>query len=199
MIVTISNLLRGLVQGLIILIQFLTIVFLGILVGIIYALPWVLRIGAVLIWFYGGYIFVMKINEIYSPFTPEFPVMVLQFFVVVVQLSAFLMILLLSSRLLWGALYFTGGVPLWIALKGIPGAFVSWEHADFIFRVIPPALWAMLLILITIRGRQKRISGKQEGTAFSKLPELIGSAFERLDTLILTAESASDAQEKLND
>ena len=181
----ISNLLRWLVQALVILIQFLVIIFLGILVGVIYALPWALRIGAIVIWFYGGYVFVMKIEDVYGVFSPTFPLMVLQFFVVIVQISAFLSLLLLSSRLSWGALYFTGGVPLWIALKGIPIAFESWQHAEFIFRILPPALWAMLLIYITIKGRSKK-AGKQSPSAFSKVPGFVDLAFGNLDGLLAT-------------
>ena len=150
MLAAISTLLRYLVQALIILIEFLIIIFLGVLVAIIYALPWLLRIGAIIIWFYGGYRLVIAVDQIYTPFSPEIPVMILQFFVIIVQLSAMVGILIIDLRLSWGALYFTGGVPLWLALKGIPGAFENWQYADFVFRVLPPALWAMLLILILI-------------------------------------------------
>ena len=81
MLAAISTLLRYLVQALIVLVEFLVIVFLGILVAIIYAFPWLLRIGAILIWFYGGYRLVIVVDEIYAPFSPEIPVMILQFFV----------------------------------------------------------------------------------------------------------------------
>ena len=157
MLAAITTLFRYLVQVLIILIEFLVIVFLGILVAIIYALPWVLRIGAIVIWFYGGYRLVIVVDEIYAPFSPEIPVMILQFFVIIVQLSAMIGMLIVNLRLSWGALYFTGGVPLWLALKGIPDAFANWQHADFIFRVLPPTLWAMLLILITIKGKRYKM------------------------------------------
>jgi hypothetical protein len=180
MLATIANLFRWLIQALITLIQFLVIVFLGILVAVIYALPWALRIGAILIWFYGAYVFVMKIDEVYASFSPEFPVMVLQFFVVIVQIGVFLSMLLLNLKLLWGALYFTGGIPLWIALIGIPKAFESWQHADFIFRILPPTLWAMMLIYTTIKGRSKR-AGKQSFSVFGKLPRFVDLAFGSVD------------------
>ena len=180
MLAAISTLFHYLVQALITLIQFLIIIFLGMLVAIIYALPWVLRIGAILIWFYGAYVFVMKIDEVYASFSPEFPVMVLQFFVVIVQIGVFLAMLLLNLKLLWGALYFTGGIPLWIALIGIPKAFESWQHADFIFRILPPALWAMMLIYTTIKGRSKR-SGKQSFSVLGKLPGFVDLVFGSVD------------------
>ena len=112
MLAAISTLFRYLVQGLIILIEFLIIIFLGILVAIIFALPWLLRIGAIIIWFYGGYRLVIAVGEIYAPFSSEIPVMILQFFVIIVQLSAMIGMLIVNLRLSWGALYFTGGVPL---------------------------------------------------------------------------------------
>ena len=179
MLAAISTLFRYLVQALIILIEFLVIVFLGILVAIIYALPWLLRIGAVIIWFYGGYRLVIAVGEIYAPFSSEIPVMILQFFVIIVQLSAMIGILIVNLRLSWGALYFTGGVPLWLALKGIPDAFANWQHADFMFRVLPPALWAMLLILITIKGKRYK-AGKYLTPSFaSGLPSFVDLVMDK--------------------
>jgi hypothetical protein len=175
----ITTLFRYLVQALIILIEFLTIVFLGIFVAIIYALPWVLRIGAVIIWFYGGYRLVVVVGEIYTPFSPEIPVMILQFFVIIVQLSAMLGILIVNLRLSWGALYFTGSVPLWLATKGIPNAITNWQHADFMFRVLPPALWVMLLTLITIKGKRYKM-GKQFRPSFvTGLPDFVDLVMDK--------------------
>ena len=180
----ITTLFRYLVQALIILIEFLTIVFLGIFVAIIYALPWVLRIGAVIIWFYGGYRLVVVVGEIYTPFSPEIPVMILQFFVIIVQLSAMLGILIVNLRLSWGALYFTGSVPLWLATKGIPNAITNWQHADFMFRVLPPALWVMLLTLITIKGKRYKM-GKQFRPSFvTGLPDFVDLVMDKTGEII---------------
>jgi len=184
MLAAITTLYRYLAQALIILIEFLVIVFLGILVSIIYALPWVLKIGAIVIWFYGGYRLVIVVGEIYAPFSPEIPVMILQFFVIIVQLSAMIGMLIVNLRLSWGALYFTGGVPLWLALKGIPDAFANWQHADFIFRVLPPALWAMLLILITIKGKRYK-AGKYLAPSFaSGLPSFVDSVMDKAGGIV---------------
>ena len=179
MLAAISTLLRNLAQALITLIEFLVIIFLGILVAIIYALPWLLRIGAVIIWFYGGYRLVVAVGEIYTPFSPEIPVMILQFFVIIVQLSAMLGILIVNLRLSWGALYFTGSVPLWLATKGIPNAITNWQHADFMFRVLPPALWVMLLTLITIKGKRYKM-GKQFRPSFvTGLPDFVDLVMDK--------------------
>jgi hypothetical protein len=179
MLAAISTLFRYLVQALIILIQFLIIIFLGILVAIFYTLPWLLRIGAILIWFYGGYRLVIAVDEIYAPFSPEIPVMILQLFVIIVQLGAMIGILIVNLRLSWGALYFTGGVPLWLALKGIPDAFANWQHADFMFRILPPALWAMLLILITIKGKRYK-AGKYLMPSFaSGVPDFVDLVMDK--------------------
>ncbi len=178
----IVKLFRWLLYALIVLIQFIVIIALGILVAIIYALPWALRIGAIVIWFYGGYRFVIAVGDVYTPFSPEIPVMILQFFVVFVQLGAFVSLLLVSGggELVWGILYFTGGVPLWLALKGIPDALESWMHADFIFSVLPPALWVMMLIYLTLKGKARKA-----GQIFSspmKMPDSLSSAAERVGT-----------------
>ena len=184
MLAAITTLFRYLVQALIILIEFLIIIFLGILVAIIYALPWLLRIGAIVIWFYGGYRLVIVVDEIYAPFSPEIPVMILQFFVIIVQLSAMIGMLIVNLRLSWGALYFTGGVPLWLALKGIPDVFANWQHADFIFRVLPPALWAMLLLLITIKGKRYK-AGKYLVPSFaSGLPSFVDLVMDKAGGIV---------------
>ena len=174
----ITTLFRWLIYALIVLIQFLIIIALGIFVAIIYALPWALRIGAVVIWFYGGYRFAMAVGDVYTPFTSEIPVMVLQFFVIFVQLCTFVLLLLISGggQLVWGELYFTGGVPLWLALKGIPSAFDNWAHADFIFRVLPPALWAMLLLYLTLKGKAQK---NRKIFSPSKMPNFLSSAVEK--------------------
>jgi hypothetical protein len=191
MLAAISTLFRYLAQALIILLEFLIIIFLGILVAIIYALPWVLRIGAIIIWFYGGYRLVIAIDEIYAPFSPEIPVMILQFFVIIVQLSAMIGILIVNLRLSWGALYFTGGVPLWLALKGIPDAFANWQYADFIFRVLPPALWVMLLTLITIRGKRYK-TGKQIRPSFiSGMPKFVDLVMDKAGEIMPSFPSPS--------
>ena len=179
MFAAISTFLRYLAQALIILIEFLVIVFLGILVAIIYALPWVLKIGAIVTWFYGGYRLVIVVDEIYAPFSPEIPVMILQFFVIIVQLSAMIGILIVNLRLSWGALYFTGGVPLWLALKGIPGVFANWQDAGFIFRVLPPALWAMLLILITIKGKRYKMDKQFRPSFVTGLPDFVDLVMDK--------------------
>jgi hypothetical protein len=192
MLAAISTLFRYLVQALIILLEFLIIIFLGILVAVIYAFPWALRIGAILIWFYGGYRLVVVVGEIYTPFSPEIPVMILQFFVVVVQLSAMIGLLIVNLRLSWGALYFTGGVPLWLAQKGIPDAFANWQHADFILRVLPPALWVMLLTLITIRGKRYK-TGKQFRPFFiSGLPNFVDLVMDKASEMMPSFPTPQD-------
>jgi hypothetical protein len=177
---TIANLLRYLAQALAILLQFLIIVILGMFVAIIYALPWVLRIGAILIWFYGGYRLVIVVGEIYAPFSPEIPVMILQFFVIIVQLGAMIGLLIVNLRLSWGALYFTGGVPLWLALKVIPAAFENWQSADLFFRVFPAVLWAMMLIYLTFKAKAQKI-GKQ--LTQLKMPNFINLALDKAGTI----------------
>ncbi len=199
----ISSLLRSLAQALTILVEFLIILFLGILVAIIYTFPWVLRSGAIVIWFYGGYRLVVTVGEVYTPFSPEIPVMILQFFVIVVQLGAMLRIWTINLRLSWGALYFTGGVPLWLALKGIPNAFASWQHADFIFRVLPPALWVMLLTFITIKGKRYKMGKRLSPSLVSRLPDFVDLVMDKAGELMpfLPAPSIDEndiAEEVLN-
>ena len=166
----IANLLRWLVYALIVLLQFLLIVALGVLVAIIYALPWLLRAGAFVVWFFGAYLLTYAVGEVYSPFTEAIPVMALQFFVVSVQLAMIVVVLLTNSQLIWGALYFSGGLPIWLALKGIPDIFANWQHADFFFRILPAALWAMMLLYLTVKAKMERTGKKFLPSLTGKLP-----------------------------
>ena len=156
----IRNLFRWLVYALTILLQFLIIIALGILVAITYALPWLLRVGAFIVWLFGAYLLTRAVGEVYSPFSEAIPVMALQLFVVAIQLVMVMAVLMTNSQLIWGGLYFSGGIPIWLALKGIPDAFIHWQHADFFFRVLPPALWAVMLLYLTVKAKVQK-SGKK--------------------------------------
>lgn len=157
---TISLLLRHLVEALLILFQFLLIIFLGLLTAIFYAFPWFLRVGVVILWFYGGFRLVMAVDEVYSPFSPTIPVMILQFLVVFAQVISLATIILLTKNLslIWGGLFFSGGITLWLAETGITKVINFWQYGDFFFRIFPPALWVTLLIIIVIRGKKYKVT-----------------------------------------
>ena len=179
---TITHLVRSLAYAITVFIQFVVVIFLGVLVSFFYALPWLLRIGAIVIWFYGGYRLAIMIEKVYTPFSPEIPVMILQFFVVFVQIMALISMLIINGRLIWGALYFTGGLPLWLVLEGIPDALEKWVHADFIFSVLPVALWSMMLLYLTLKGKAVK-SGKNFPPTFEKMQGFLGLVMEKTEKI----------------
>ncbi|MBT4312378.1 MAG: hypothetical protein HOD49_18490 [Anaerolineae bacterium] len=183
----ITTLFRWLIYVFVIFIQFVIIVALGVLVAIFYALPWVLRIGAVIVWLYGAYLMTNSVGEIYSPFTEAaIPLLALQLFVVAVQIAMIVAVLFINTQLVWGGLYFSGGVPLWLALKGIPTIIETWEHVDIFFRVLPPALWAMMLIYITVKTKLRK-SGKK---LFLSRPNFLRPVIEKVDGMSPTPPPA---------
>ncbi len=151
----IATLAKALATATILLVQILLVVLLGFLVAVFYALPWLIRAGALLTWFYGVYRSVLLTMQLYAPFTPPPPLIALQVFVALVQFGALLVIFKLNPRLAWGALYLIGGLSLWLSTHFIPQAILH-PHADLILRLLPSTIWASLLIYITIRAKRRQ-------------------------------------------
>ena len=69
------------------LLEFLVIAILGIVGAILYALPWLLRVVALLLWLGGAYLGFNSIQTIYTPISPTIPVIALQFAVILVSVG----------------------------------------------------------------------------------------------------------------
>ena len=134
------------------LLEFLTIIILGVVGAILYALPWLLRVVALLLWLGGDYLGITLIQTIYAPFSPAIPVIALQFAVILVSVGWLLIVLSKKTRLVWGGMA-TGGLVIGGASIGSIWLLSHWRYADLFFRVLPPALFSVLLIYETIRLR----------------------------------------------
>ena len=172
---------HALVYAVTIAIQFIVIAILGFLVAFFYILPWLLRTGGLLISVYGIYEMVMAVNAIYAIYTEPTPLFALYVFVIVIQISLVFLIAMLNTRLIWGATYFAGALSLWTTKSGIPLIWQHWEHADLFFRVLPPLLFVVFFIYLTLRGRLKRRPGWQPSKISMLVPALVENALGKAD------------------
>ncbi len=176
MLAILANLLNAIGHAILLLGQFLVILFLGLLVALLYALPWLLRMACVLGWLVGGYMAMEAIQNLYGFHSPTGAVFALQFAVIFLMVAWAGSLLLVNPKHIWGGLALGGLLPTWIAWKGIPWMFEGWNYADLFIRVLPPALFSLALIYITIRMRFLRTHQQLHLSkpAFAWLPKLRG-------------------------
>jgi hypothetical protein len=155
MTAVIVTLIRRTVKFATILFQFLLIVALGLLAAILAALPWLLRIAALLTWLFAAWFGLNAIQTIYSPFTDEIPLMALKGALILAQVSWLGLMILAVREHVWGGLALgaivVGGLS-WLAIT----VSENWQYAYLFFRVLPPALFSVLLIYETIHLRSIR-------------------------------------------
>lgn len=151
----ISKLMKALVAATILLAQTLLVVLLGFLVALVYALPWLIRAGGLLVWFYGIYRSVLLTMQLYAPFTDTPPLIALEIFVALIQFAGLLAVFKFNPRLTWGALYLIGGLSLLFSNNFIPNLMAQ-TYAAILLRLLPPVTWASLLIYITIRTKRRQ-------------------------------------------
>ena len=170
-IVTLLNAIRVVLVALI---EFLTAMILGVLLAILFALPWILRAASVLIWLGGDYLGITSIQGIYEPISPAIPVIALQFAVILVSVGWLLIVLNKNPRLVWGGMA-AGGLVIGGISSGSIWLLSHWQYADLFFRVLPPALFSVLLIYETIRLRSLRRNGNMKLESGLGEPEEIAS------------------------
>jgi hypothetical protein len=153
MLSVISNLLKATTNALLLLGQFLLILFLGLLAAFLYALPWLLRMACVLAWLIGGYMAIEAIQKLYGSHSPAGAILALQFAVIFLMVAWTGSLLLVNRLNIWGGLALGGLLPAWLVAKVIPWLFAEWAGADLFFRILPPALFSLALIYLTIRMR----------------------------------------------
>ena len=141
------------------LLGFLVIVFLGIVGAVLIALPWILRTAALLLWFIAAYLGITSIQTIYAPFSPNIPVLALQFAVILISIAWMTILLHKNPQLFWGGLAAGGMVLIGFSILANWLTF-HWQYANLFFRVLPPALFSVLLIFETGRLRSMRQNGK---------------------------------------
>src|SRR5258706_11619510 len=161
----ISSLLNTISKALKTLAEFLTLLLLGLLAGILIVLPWSLRVLALLGWLTGTFLLWFTINDLYSAFTPALPLLALT--AVPAILSTALVVWIFYSGhhgMLWGAMTLWGVIG-WLVWKGSM-LLVIWKYGSLVVQVFPAALSAVLLLYINIRWglviRAKRLSVKSK-------------------------------------
>ena len=157
----ISTLLTFVFNAIKYLLEFLAIVILGIVGAILYSVPWLLRIVALLLWLGGDYLGISTIEAIYAPISPATPVIALQFAVILMSVGWLLIVLNKNPRLVWGGMA-AGGLVIGGVSSGSIWLLSHWQYADLFFRVLPPALFSVLLIYETIRIRSIRRNGNMK-------------------------------------
>ena len=146
----ISNLLNIIWKALKTLAEFLAVLLLGLIAGILMLLPWLFRVLALLGWLTGTFMLWKTVNDLYSPFTPTLPLFALT--VGVASLSSALVVWLFyrgQQGNLWGAMTLWGVIG-WLIWKGSMN-LVKWEYGSLVVQVLPAALSAVLLLYINIR------------------------------------------------
>jgi hypothetical protein len=158
----ILTLLKAIWKSLRLLVQFVTILILGLLAGLLYALPWLARMACILGWLTGGYLAIQAVETLYRPHSPAGPVLALQFAVIFMMVAWAGTLLLVNPQHIWGGLALGGIFSSGIAWAGIPWLFENWAHAELFFRVLPPALFSLLIFYLTLRMRflRNKIQGE---------------------------------------
>lgn len=154
----ISILIRFVFHAIKYLLEFLTIVILGVVGAVLYALPWLLRVVALLIWISAAYLAITSIETIYSPFSSSIPVLALQVAVILILVAWVTILLRENTKFFWGGMA-AGGLVVYGASIGSIWLLAHWHYADLFFRVLPPALFSVLLIYETIHLRFLRRNG----------------------------------------
>jgi len=131
---------------------FLVTVILGVVGAALYALPWLLRTVTLLLWLGGAYIGFITIQTIYAPFSPAILVIALQFAVILASVGWVIIVLGKNINFVWGGMAAVGLVVGGASIGSI-WLLDHWQHADLFFRVLPPAMFAVLLIYETTRLR----------------------------------------------
>ena len=156
------------------LLEFIAIIILGVVGAILYSLPWLLRIVALLLWLGGDYLSISSIQAIYAPISPAIPVIALKFAVILMSVGWVLIVLNKNPRLVWGGMA-AGGLVIGGVSSGSIWLLSHWQYADLFFRVLPPALFSVLLIYETIRLRSLRRNGNMKLESGLGEPEEIAS------------------------
>lgn len=157
---------RTILDGLKGLSQFVAVVVLGVIAALILALPWVARIAALLGWLLAAAALMETVRGIYAPFTPAVPLYALQGAVILTAVSWLGVLIRRARERVWGGL----------VLGGLVMAVLAWllgqlhaRYGDLPFRVLPPALFAAMLVYLTARGKSIRM--QKGGSSESEKPE----------------------------
>ena len=146
----IASLLNFIWKALKTLAEFLVVLILGLIAGILIVLPWLLRTLALIGWLGGTFLFWKTINDTYGAFTPSLPLFALS--TVPAILSTTLVVWLFyrgQQGKLWGVMTLWGVIG-WLIWKGSL-QLAGWEYGRLVVQVLPAVLSAVLLLTISLR------------------------------------------------
>lgn len=173
-VTTLQKLLLTTQKALKLIVQFLAILILGMLAALLYAIPWLIRMAAILVWLAGMAVAIEAVDILYRSHSPAGAVMALQFVIIFLMVAWVGVVIQLQPLHIWGALVISGATMFVTVLAGIPWLQNNWQHTDLFFRVLPPALFTSLMLYTTIRLRLLREAKHLPPArpAFSWLPQL---------------------------
>ncbi len=183
-----ADVVKALVTGLLLLLKFLAILLLGLLVAIIFIIPWLIRLGALLVFAYGLFEITLAVDAIYAPFSDTIPLLALYAFVGIVQLALFFVVSALDLRLIWGATYLSGVLSHWAAKHGIVYILENWQYADLFFRAVPPLLFIALIATETLKAARRR-DGYQEVRFTDSFSAVVHATLDRIESIGLPTDS----------
>lgn len=160
----VSNLRNTIRKSLRWLAEFLAVLGLGLIAGVIILLPWLLRALALMGWLAGTFLAWLTVSNLYSAFTPALPLFALT--AVPAILSVALVVSLFyrgQQNHIWGAMTLWGVIG-WLFWKGSI-VLTKWQYGSLVIQVFPAALCAVLLVYINLRWglviRARRFAAKE--------------------------------------
>ena len=159
----IAGLVRFILHAITLLSEFIAVLLLGLIAGILIVLPWVLRAFALIGWLAGTFLLGLTINDLYSTFTPTLPLIALTAVPAIVSTALVVWLFYRGQPgKLWGAMTLWGAIG-WLVWKGSL-LLMNWKYGSLVVQVLPAALSATLLLYINIRWglviRAKRLHTK---------------------------------------
>jgi len=146
----ISSLLSTISKALKTLAEFLAVLLLGLIAGILIILPWVLRAFALIGWLAGTFLLWLTINDLYSTFTPTLPLIALTAVPAIVSTALVVWLFYRGQQgKLWGAMTLWGVIG-WLIWKGSL-LLMKWQYGALVIQILPAAFSAVLLLYINLR------------------------------------------------
>jgi hypothetical protein len=139
--------------------EFLLFLVLGLLAGILYALPWLLRGVTVLAWFAAGFVAITAIQQFYTPIVSSpIPIYALQFAAIFLMLIWPITGMLKGGKnRIWGMLAACSILVGSFFWKAVPWLLSTWpEYTELGLRLLPSALFMVLLVSTTLRMKTLR-------------------------------------------
>lgn len=163
-ITTLKRLIQRVLRSLI---EFLAVMVLGLVAGILIVLPWLLRALALMGWLAGTFLAWLTVSNLYSAFTPALPLVALTSVPAILSVALVVWLFYRGQQgFLWGAMTLWGVIGF-LAWKGSM-LLTKWQYGTLIIQVLPAALCAVLLLYINLRWgmviRARRFAAQESTT-----------------------------------